>query len=213
MDNDRFDVGRDDRDQDLPLIQAIAAGGDAALDTLMQRHHDALFAFIYRYLGNETEARDAVQETFVRVYFKAGTYQPRCKVKTWMFSIALNQCRDAARRRGRTPVMIRLDQPVGESGAPRQIADSGTMPDASASRAERFQRLREAIDRLPERAKAALVLCAIEERSHKEAAEILGIAPKTVENLVYRAKAKLREWLSLEEEPDSQGVSCEASAA
>jgi len=213
MENDRFDARRDDRDDDLPLIQAIATGDDSALDTLMPRHHDALFAFIYRYLGNEAEARDAVQETFVRVYFKAGTFRPGCKVKTWIYSIALNQCRDVARRRGRMPVMIHLDQPVGESGAPRQIADPSAMPDASASRAERFLRLREAIDRLPERAKAALVLCAIEERSHKEAAEILGIAPKTVENLVYRAKAKLREWLAIEEAADSQRSACEASAA
>lgn len=213
MENNRIDPRRDERDDDLPLIQAIATGDDSALDPLMQRHHDALFAFIYRYLGNDAEARDAVQETFVRVYFKAGTFRPGCKVKTWIYSIALNQCRDVARRRGRTPVMVRLDQPVGESGAPRQIADPAAMPDASASRAERFLRLREAIDRLPERARAALVLCAIEERSHKEAAEILGIAPKTVENLVYRAKAKLREWLSLEEGADSPAATCEVSAA
>ena len=213
MENDPFNARRDGRDNDLPLIQAIAAGDDPALDTLMQRHHDALFAFIYRYLGNEAEARDAVQETFVRVYFKAGMFRPGCKVKTWIYSIALNQCRDLARRRGRMPVMIRLDEPVGESGAPRQIADPRDLPDASASRSERFLWLRAAIDRLPERAKAALVLCALEERSHKEAAEILGIAPKTVENLVHRAKAKLREWLSLEEVAGSQEAMCEASAA
>jgi RNA polymerase sigma factor (sigma-70 family) len=213
MENDPFNARRDNRDDDLPLIQAIATGDDPALDTLMQRHHDALFAFIFRYLGNETEARDAVEETFVRVYFKAATFRPGCKVKTWIYCIALNQCRDLARRRGRMPVMIRLDDPVGESGAPRQIANPCAMPDASASQAERFFRLREAIDRLPERSKAAIVLCALEERSHKEAAEILGIAPKTVENLVYRAKAKLREWLSLEEAADSQTEACEASAA
>lgn len=213
MENDRFNAPREDRDDDLPLIQAIAAGDDSALDPLMERHHDALLAFIYRYLGNEAEARDAVQETFVRVYFKAGTYRPGCKVKTWIYSIALNQCRDLARRRGRMPVMIRLDEPVGESGAPRQIADPCAVPDASASRSERFLWLREAIDRLPERSKAAIVLCALEERSHKEAAEILGIAPKTVENLVYRAKARLREWLSLEAAADSREAMCEASAA
>ena len=213
MDNNRFDARRDNRDDDLPLIQAVATGDDSALDTLMQRHHAPLFTFVYRYLGNETEARDAVQETFVRVYFKAGTFRPRCRVKTWIYSIALNQCRDLARRRGRMPVMVRLDQPIGESGMPRQIADPGSMPDAIANHADRFLRLREAIDRLPERAKAALVLCAIEERSHKEAAEILGIAPKTVENLVYRAKARLREWLSLEEVSGSQTSACEASVA
>lgn len=213
MENNRFEARRDDCDEDLPLIQAIATGDDSALDPLMERHHDALFAFICRYLGNEAEARDAVQETFVRVYFKAATFQPRCKVKTWIYSIALNQCRDLARRRGRMPVMIRLDQPVGETGAPRQIADPHALPDASASQADRFLVLREAIDRLPERSRAAIVLCALEERSHKEAAEILGIAPKTVENLVYRAKARLRDWLSLEAAAGSREATCEASAA
>ncbi len=213
MENDRFNARRDDRDEDLPLIQAIATGDDSALDPLMQRHHDALFAFIYRYLGNESEARDAVQETFVRVYFKAGTFRPHCKVKTWIYSIALNQCRDLARKRGRMPVMIRLDQPVGESGATREVADFRAIPNAEASDADRFAQLREAIDRLPERSRAALVLCALEQRSHKEAAEILGIAPKTVENLVHRAKAKLREWLSLEDAAGSQEATCETSTA
>lgn len=64
-------------DPDLPLMEALQAGDDSALNELIDRHREPLFHFVYRYLRDEPVAREVVQETFVRVYFKAKTFAPR----------------------------------------------------------------------------------------------------------------------------------------
>ena len=62
---------------------------------------EPLFRFAFRYLRDETAARDVAQETFVRVYFKAASFKPQSTVKTWLYTIAVNLCRDRLRRRCR----------------------------------------------------------------------------------------------------------------
>jgi RNA polymerase sigma-70 factor (ECF subfamily) len=185
-------------DQDLTLIESLQAGDQNAMDELMRRHQEALFHFVHRYLGNEASARDAVQETFVRVYFKAPAFRPRSTVKTWIYTIALNLCRDAARKLARQPGLLSLDEPVGESETPREVPDTGPSPDVEAEQEDQLDRLRAAIARLPDQLKSALVLFVLEQRSQKEVAEILGTTPKTVELRVFRAKTKLRELLGRE---------------
>lgn len=175
-------------DPDLPLIEALQDGDDTALNTLIERHQQALYFFVFRYLRDETSARDVVAETFVRVYFNAQRFRPKSSVKTWIHSIALNLCRDQARRRKRSPA---------SSGVPStpDVPDPGAGPAAQAMERERLDSLAEAIESLPPKLKEALILFSIENRSQKEVAELLGITPKTVELRVYHAKQRLREWL------------------
>jgi len=180
-------------DADLPLLEAIRRGDERALEALMERHQAPLFYFALRYSGNELDAREVVQETFVRAYFKAGSFQPRSKVKTWLFTIALNLCRDAGRRRSRAPNFASLDQPTTEDRPPLEAVDDGITADERAARMEELDHLRQAIDKLPDKLKAPLVLCVLEQRSHKEAADLLSTTTKTVELRIYRAKKKLRK--------------------
>ena len=183
-------------DSDLPLIQALQAGDDSALNELINRHREPLFYFVFRYLRDETAARDVVQETFVRVYFKAAKFVPKSTVKTWIHTIALNLCRDHARWRGRRGGQISLDAPVLYEGAsPLEVPDGAATPSMQAEQSDRFGLLQRAIDRLPHKLKSALVLFSLEGRSQQEAAEVLGTTPKTVELRVYHAKAKLRDAL------------------
>lgn len=183
-------------DPDLTLIDALKLGDQDAIGELMRRHQEALYRFVFRYTGNDAVARDTVQETFVRVYFKASLFKPRSSVKTWIYAIALNLCRDSARRFSRSPSLVSLDAPSGENETPFQVADSKAAPDEVAEKHEELGRLREAIAALPDQLRSVLVLFVLEQRSQKEVAEILGTTPKTVELRVYRAKAKLREILS-----------------
>jgi len=180
-------------DPDLPLIRALQAGEDSALAELIGRHQTALLHFVYRYLHDETAARDVVHETFVRAYFKAATFEPRAAVKTWLHAIALNLCRDEFRRRGRRWKVIAEGGARGSS-AP-EPADPRPPPDEQASRQGRAEALHAAIARLPRTLREALVLFALDGKSQKEAADLLGTSPKTVELRVYHAKAKLRLWL------------------
>ncbi len=191
-------------DPDLPLVQALQAGDDSALDRLIERHREPLFRFVFRFLRDETAARDVVQETFVRIYFKAAGFQPRSTVKTWFYAIALNLCRDharvLARRRGDVP----LDAPATGPQPGFEIADSRPGPSEQAAQSDRFGRLQRAIDRLPHKLKSALILCSLEGVSHQEAAEIFGTTPKTIELRIYHAKEKMRAFLEGEFSPDDR---------
>lgn len=185
-------------DPDLPLLEALVAGEDLALNELIQRHRDALFSFAFRYLRNEAAAHDVVQESFVRLYFKAASFKPQSTVKTWLYTIAANLCRDRLRWLGRRRNDVPLDAPPPEGGTdtrPEQ-ADSGLLPSEKAMQADRFATLQQAMDRLPPKLRLAVVLCSLEGKTQQEAAEILGTTPKTIELRIYHAKAKLRELLA-----------------
>lgn len=182
-------------DPDLPLIEALQAGDDSALNELMHRHREPLAHFVYRYLRDESVAREVVQETFVRVYFKVKAFEPRSLVKTWIYAIALNLCRDQSRKLAKRWHEVSLNAPGPREQPPLELADTGPSPDDLAGQQDRFAALRRAIDKLPHKLKSALILFSLEGRSQPEAAAILGTTPKTVETRVYHAKAKLRQLL------------------
>lgn len=182
-------------DPDLPLIEALQAGDESALNELIDRHREPLVRFVFRYLRDETSARDVVQETFVRVFFKAEKFEPRSLVKTWIYAIAVNLCRDQGRRLSRRGWEISLNVPRGEEHNPLELVDPSDGPDLQAGHNETFAVLRQAIDQLPHKLKAALVLFSLEGHSQKEVAEMLRTTPKTVELRVAHAKEKLRKLL------------------
>ena len=187
-------------DPDLPLLRALQDGNESALNELIARHQGSLFHFALNYLRDETAAREVVQETFVRTYFKAARFQPRAAVKTWIYAIALNLCRDQARGIARRRRMVPLEPDGGDR---RECApvDPQAAPDEQAGLQDQLSALQRAIDALPHCLREALVLFSIEGRSQKEAAEILGTTPKTVELRVHRAKEKLRRLMVGREGP------------
>lgn len=185
-------------DPDLPLLETLVAGEDLALNELIQRHRDALYSFAFRYLRDETAAHDVVQECFVRVYFKAASFKPHSTVKTWLYTIAANLCRDRLRWLGRRRNDISLDAPIpgGDSERRPEQADTAPQPSEQTAQADRFRQLQKAIDLLPHKLRLAVILCSLEGKTHQEAADIIGTTPKTIELRVYHAKAKLRELLA-----------------
>ncbi|MEO5958552.1 MAG: RNA polymerase sigma factor [Opitutaceae bacterium] len=179
-------------DPDLPLIEALQAGNEPALNKLIDRHREPLVRFVYRYLHDEVAARDVVQETFVRVYFNAKKFQPRSLVKTWLYAIAINLASDQGRKLAKRNREVSLNAPGLDDGPLLELADSGPIPCDTAGRRDRFGALQQAIDQLPDKLKAALILFSLEGHSQSEVADILGTTVKTVETRVYHAKEKLR---------------------
>ena len=185
-------------DSDLPLLERLVAGEDLALNELIQRHRDTLFSFAFRYLRDESAAHDIVQECFVRLYFKAASFKPHSTVKTWLYTIAANLCRDRLRWLGRRRNDVSLDAPPADGNGETRTeqADASPLPSEKTIQSDRFATLQKAIDQLPHKLRLAVVLCSLEGKTHQEAADILGTTPKTVELRVYHAKAKLRELLA-----------------
>lgn len=180
---------------DSDLIQLVAQGVEPALNEIMRRYKHKLFAFISRYVKDEDAAYDIVQETFIRLHFKADSFNPSYRFSTWLYQIAINLCRDWGRKQKLRQVFS-LDAPIGddEGGSYHDILPdpSSNVEDLTDLR-QNLKTLDQEIQKLPHKLKTALILFAIEENSQETCAEILGVSIKTVETRVYRARKILAE--------------------
>ncbi|HEY5742844.1 MAG TPA: RNA polymerase sigma factor [Terrimicrobiaceae bacterium] len=182
-------------DLDMPLVRALQAGDESALNELIRKYREPLFRFICRYTGDEETARDLLQETFVRLYFGIGRFEPRARFVTWLYSIAMNLCRNYARSKQRRQSYSTESLDAGDVHRKLPAADRG--PAADAESHEQLETLEKAIQELPHDLRAALLLFAVEGRTQKECAELLGVSSKAVETRVYRARRILERKLRL----------------
>ena len=183
----------DPADPDLLLVQALQIGEDHALEALMSRHHQGLFRFVYRQIPNEADALELTMEVFVRAYFGIGRFRPTARFTTWLYQIALNLCRDHLRSRAYQYSLqtVSLDG-TGEENVSLNPACSGErQPDQKADHREEIVALEKVINELPDNLKNVLILTTLEDRSHAETAELLGVSLKAVGKRVYRARKLL----------------------
>lgn len=177
-------------------MERLAAGHDAALNDLMERHATPLFHFLCRMLGSEEDANDLAQETFVRVFRARAGFRTNEKFSTWLYAIAANLARNHFRWRSRHPhVSLDSESPETERTLGGTLPAGDPAPNEQALTAERAHAVRTAVGKLPEDLREAIVLCEWEERRVAEAAAILETTPKAVESRLYRARQILRERL------------------
>jgi RNA polymerase sigma-70 factor (ECF subfamily) len=182
--------------RDRADMERLAAGNDTALNDLMERHATPVFHFLCRMVGNEDDANDLAQETFVRVFKSAKNFRASEKFSTWLFTIAANLARNHFRWRTRHPnLSLDAENAETEQSLGDTLPANLPTPKESALAAERAAAVRAAVAKLPEDLREALVLCEWEERSVVEAAAILEATPKAVESRLYRARGILRERL------------------
>lgn len=182
--------------QDRADMARLAAGHDAALNDLMERHATSVFRFLCRLLNNEDDANDLAQETFVRVFQSRAKFDATKKFSTWLFTIAANLARNQIRWRTRHPNVSLEAEAVGsETSLAEQLPAPTPTPKETVLTTERIAAIRAAVNDLPEDLRTAVVLCEWEECSQTEAATILNTSPKAVESRLYRARQRLREQL------------------
>ena len=177
-------------------MERLAAGHDAALNDLMARHSTPVFHFLCRMLGNEDDAKDLAQETFVRVYRARESFRTNEKFTTWLFTIAANLARNHFRWRTRHPnISLEAESGTTDQTLGSTLPANDPAPSDQALSIERAAAVRGAVRDLPEDLREAIVLCEWEERSVAEAATILETTPKAVESRLYRARQLLRKKL------------------
>jgi RNA polymerase sigma-70 factor (ECF subfamily) len=182
--------------RDRSDMERLAAGQDAALNDLMERHSTPVFHFLCRMLGNEDDANDLAQEVFVRVYRSSKSFRTNEKFTTWLFTIAANLARNQYRWRSRHPtVSLEATSEGSEQTLGGTLAACDLAPSDQALATEQAAAVRNAVHELPEDMREAIVLCEWEDRSVKEAATILNTTPKAVESQLYRARQLLRKRL------------------
>lgn len=172
---------------DGELVDRVRKGSDRAFDALMGRHKERLYGVIRRHVGDREEAYDLLQEAFVAAWSALERFDTSRRFDAWLIRIALNKCRDWARRkRVRSLINLRFtDEHLS------QVFDGQPSPEIIASDRQALARLDRAISALPRKLKEPLILTALEGLSHRDAAEILGLSSKAVEVRVYRARQKL----------------------
>jgi RNA polymerase sigma-70 factor (ECF subfamily) len=187
---------RADDARDRGDMERLMAGQDAALNDLMERHATPVFHFLCRMVGNEDEANDLAQETFVRVFKSRGSFRTNEKFSTWLFTIAANLARNHFRWRSRHPnVSLEAENAETEQTLGSTLPSNVPAPNEQALATERAAAVRAAVGKLPEEMREAIVLCEWEELSMAEAAKVLETTPKAVESRLYRARGILRERL------------------
>jgi len=184
-------VDHDDDRVDAILALKARNGDQAAFAEIMQRHKAWLYQFIRRYVPDRDDAYDMLQESFVSAWNALSRYDTERPFRAWLRRIALNKCRDRARRLAVRKAALSLFGVSGlwQGDRTLPVAESGP------ARSSALQRLESAIALLPAQLKEPLILTALEGLSHKEAGDILEITPKAVETRVYRAKKRLSEVL------------------
>ena len=182
---------------DVQDMVRLAGGHDAALNDLMERHARRLFHYLLRSLGDEADAADLAQETFVRVYQHRSRFDARQKFSTWLYAIASNLVRSRYRWRARHPE-VSLDAPQSETRNEfrNYLPETASTPSEMLESSERAQAISKAVAALPEELRLPLVLAEYEEKSQAEIAEILGCTVKAVETRIYRARKQLRSALA-----------------
>jgi len=169
-------------DPDEEVVARVARGDPAAVQALVARKLPRMLSLARRMLGDAGEAEDVAQEVFVRAWKQARTWTPGGgRFDTWMHRVALNLCYDRLRRRRET---VMAEPP--EQADPAPDAEAGLLSAGLAAQ------VAAAMDALPARQKAALILCHYQELSNIEAAGLMKISVEAVESLLARGRRSLK---------------------
>jgi RNA polymerase sigma-70 factor (ECF subfamily) len=167
------------------LLTRVVSGDREAFDAVMRNHQDRVFSVCLRILGDRERALDATQDTFLTVFRKAGQFQGRSAVGTWIYRIAVNTCYDQLRRAQRRPSEALADQ----------LDPSDPAAEAAIESAALRPEIEVALAQLPGDFRNAVVLADLEGMSLPEAAEILGVPIGTVKSRVFRGRRLLAKQL------------------
>jgi RNA polymerase sigma-70 factor (ECF subfamily) len=190
---------------DQDLIERVLERDGRALEMLFERYGEMIRRHLARMAGDSAVAQDLLQETFLRVWTRAAQWDGRGSFKAWLYRIATNLALNhlrSMRRRKEQPLEIagEWDSDADEYVSPAWAIDAGAPePEDVLEMAERHERYRRLVDRLPEEKREVLHLVHEVEMSLQDAADELGIPEGTVKSRLYYAKQRLaQEWRDLD---------------
>ncbi len=182
-------------ERDAELMLRVREGDDTSFGLLLERHRGPVIHFLYRMVQQQAVAEELAQEVFLRVYRSRATYEPTAKFTTWLFRIAthlaLNWIRDGRAEK----LQESLDEEIADGGV-RQVADRAPSVEQSLVRGVKLREVREAIEALPVKQRAAVVMHKYEEMEYSQIAGVLGCSESAVKSLLFRAYESLRARLA-----------------
>ena len=185
-------------DPDIQLMLNFKAGDQGAFVLLFDKYKRQVINYCFRYCGHQAVAEELAQETFLRVYKSAPRYRPKARFSTWLFKIAANVCLNEIRKPVYRVRVESLDQTAEEShSANREVAveSDQNLPDALLEDRQNQALVRQAMRRLPEDQRAALLLRASEGFSYKEIGRQLNRSENVVKTLIHRGRQRMKKIL------------------
>jgi RNA polymerase sigma-70 factor, ECF subfamily len=177
-------VMMDESESLLASIRAARSGDSRAFETIMLATERRIASLAWHILGDAEEVKEALQETFVRVFRHLDRYDEERDFFGWLYRIAVNVCRDLDSRRRRWRLFL-----------PIEHAAEARVPEVDFVMKDDVARMMRAIDTLPRKERFAIILRDIEELPTEEVASILGSSPATVRVQISNARAKIRKFM------------------
>ncbi len=169
-------------------MEAFARGEEEAFVTLYRRYRDRMVSFCQRFLGDQARAEEAAQDVFLKLYRARDRYRTQSRFSTFLYRIATNHCLN---------LRARHDNQLTDRGvAAEERAHSEESQTTSVQRGELRAALNTALGQLPEKQRAALILCHYEGMSYGEAAEIIEVSVGAVKSLIHRARDRMMQELA-----------------
>jgi RNA polymerase sigma-70 factor (ECF subfamily) len=184
---------------DVQLMLDVKSGDVSSFELLLRKYRTPVVNFLYRMVRDTAAAEDLAQEVFLRVYRARGQYLPTAKFTTWMFRIATNLALNALRDGRYRQHEVSIDRSTsdrsadGESEQPAlEIADRQPSIELELIRRDRAEQIRRAVEALPEKQRAAVLLHKYQEMDYDEIAGVLGCSESALKSLLFRAYETLR---------------------
>lgn len=182
---------------DAALVARLQAGDQTAYTQLVEENAGKIYRLALRMIGNESDAEDILQETFLSAFKSIDRFEARSTLSTWLYRIASNAA--LMRLRRKEPDQVSVDEPVerddGET-MPRQFFDFCCLPEESLLREEAVEEMYRAVEELSPTLRSVFILRDIEGLSTEETADALDLSISAVKSRLMRARLKLREELS-----------------
>jgi RNA polymerase sigma-70 factor (ECF subfamily) len=189
------DIGIASLEMDAALMLRVREGDQASFGLLLEKHRGPVVHFLYRMVQNQPVAEELAQEVFLRVYRSRDNYEPTAKFTTWLFRIAthlgLNWIRDGRKEK----LHNRLDEETSD-GASKQVPDRSRTVEQELVYQAKLREVRQAIESLPSKQRAAVMLHKYEELEYAQIANVLRCSESAVKSLLFRAYESLRTRLA-----------------
>ncbi len=173
------------RPDEAELARRVAAGEQAAFETIYTNYYERLFRFVYRVTRRLDTVEEVIQETLLVVWEKSDSYDNSCKFSTWLFGIAYRKALKSLAKSAKS------DNDLDLADFEEQLADDGPSP---ARQIERDDWLNAALDILPAEQRAVIELTFHQGLNYKEIAVILGCPENTVKTRMFHARKKLQQF-------------------
>jgi len=180
---------------DQDLVHQVTAGNGEAFGIIVERHQDRLYNTIYRLLGSADDARDVLQDVFVKAFENLDRFRGGSSLYTWLFRIAVNTSLSHRRKRRWVPMGLGSPDDGENPGRPTLADPTPADPAGPMMAAETEHLIQEAIGSLDDEHRTIVVLRDIQHCDYREIAQILDVPPGTVKSRLHRARLMLRDRL------------------